>query len=313
MAEDYYEALGVARNASPEEIHKAYRILARRYHPDLNPDDEAAKKKFQAIQQAYEVLKDPKKREMFDRYGPSFESMGGAGAGGPWRARPGAAPSGGFTEADWGEIFGEEGAGGFADLFRQFTRRPSRRGGPSAARGANIEHELHIPFRTAISGGSAQLSVRRQSGKVETINVRIPAGIEDGKKIRLRGQGEPAPPHGQPGDILITVRVAPHPHFQRQGRDLIVRVPITLREALLGAKIDVPTPKGTVTMTIPAGTSGGKRLRIKGHGIPSANGGGDLFAEMQIVLPEKIDAQTRAALEKLDLQGPPDPRVHLRW
>jgi curved DNA-binding protein len=315
MAEDYYDALGLARNATPDEIHKAYRNLARRYHPDLNPDDEEAKAKFQAVQQAYEVLKDPKKREMFDRYGSSFESMGGAGAGGPWRTRPGAGPTGGFSEVDLGEIFGEgmEGAGGFSDLFRQFTRRPSRRTGPSTAKGANIEHQLHVPFRTAISGGNAQLSVRRQSGKIETIDVRIPAGIEDGKKIRLRGQGEAAPPGGQPGDILITVRVAPHPHFHRQGRDLIVRVPITLREALLGAKIDVPTPKGVVTLTIPAGTSGGKRLRIKGHGVPSANGGGDLFAEMQIMLPESIDEQTRAALEKLDLQRPTNPRIHLLW
>jgi DnaJ-class molecular chaperone len=315
MAEDYYEVLGVARNATPEEIHKAYRNLARRYHPDLNPDNEEAKKRFQEVQHAFEVLKDPKKREMFDRYGESFESMGGAGPGGPWRARPGAGPQGGFTEFDFSEMFGEggEGAGGFAEMFRQFTRRPGRRAGTGGTRGTNIEHELHIPLRTAVSGGNAQLSVRRRSGKVETINVRIPAGIEDGKKIRLRGQGESATASGQPGDILITVRVAPHPYFQRQGRDLIVRVPVTLREALLGAKIDVPTPHGTVTVTIPPGTSGGRRLRIKGHGVPTNNGSGDLYAEVQILLPETIDEPTRSAIERLNLPEPPNPRANLRW
>jgi DnaJ-class molecular chaperone len=314
MADDYYATLGVSRNATPDEIHTAYRSLARRYHPDMNPGDEAAKKKFQSVQQAYEVLKDPKKRELFDRYGPSFESMG-AGGGGPWRARPGAGPSGGFTEFDINEMFGEElgAGGGFADLFRQFTGRTPRRESPGAApRGLDVQTELEVPFRTAIVGGTAQLNVRRHTGKVETINVKIPAGIQDGKKIRLRGQGDLGP-GGKRGDILMIVRVAPHPSFQRQGRDLIVKVPLTLKEALLGSRVDVPTPKGVVTLTIPPGTSGGKRLRIKGHGVPSANGGGDLFAEIQIVLPDTIDEATKEALSKLDLDGPPNPRGHLVW
>jgi DnaJ-class molecular chaperone len=316
MAEDYYATLGVSRGATPDEIHKAYRNLARRYHPDLNPDDDEAKKKFQAVQQAYEVLKDQKKRELYDRYGPSFESMGAGGGGGPWRARPGAGPGGGFTEVDLSELFGEEGAdlgGGFADLFRQFTRRPQRKAGPSTARGANIEHELQIPFRTAISGGTAQLSIRRHSGKVETIDVKIPAGIEDGKKIRLRGQGDTGGHGGMPGDILITVRVAPHPHFQRQGRDLIVKVPLTLKEAVFGCRIDVPTPRGVVTLTIPPNTSGGKRLRIKGHGVQFAKAVGDLYAEVQIVLPASIDSDTKEAIGKLRLADPANPRGSLVW
>jgi DnaJ-class molecular chaperone len=315
MAEDYYATLGVARGATLDEIHTAYRNLARRYHPDLNPDNEEAKKKFQAVQQAYEVLKDPKKRELFDRFGPSFESMG-AGGGGPWRGRPSAGPGGGFTEVDLNELFGDEGAdlgGGFADLFRQFTRRAPRKAGPGAPRGANIEHELQIPFRTAISGGTAQLSVRRHSGKVETIDVKIPPGIEDGKKIRLRGQGETGGQAGAPGDILITVRVAPHPHFQRQGRDLIAKVPLTLKEAVFGCRVDVPTPKGVVTLTIPPNTSGGKRLRIKGHGVQTAKGVGDLFAEVQIVLPASIDSETKEAIGKLRLADPANPRGSLVW
>ncbi len=217
---------------------------------------------------------------------------------------------------DLNEIFGEgagDMGGGFADLFRQFTRRPSRKTGGGTPRGSNIEHELQISFRTAIAGGMAQLSVRRHAGKVETIEVKIPAGIEDGKKIRLRGQGEAAPSGGPPGDILITVRVAPHPYFLRHGRDLIVKVPITLHEAIFGAKIDVPTPKGVVTLTIPPGTSGGKRLRIKGHGIASGSREGDLFAEIQIVLPDFIDEATREALHKLNLSGPANVRANLVW
>jgi DnaJ-class molecular chaperone len=324
MADDYYATLGVSRDANADEIHKAYRKLARQYHPDLNPDDDAAKRKFQEIQQAYEVLKDPKKREMFDRFGPSFDQMGGApgGGGGPWRARPGAGPGGaGYENVDLNDIFGDafaEGSGGFADLFRQFTKKSPRRpggagaGAGTAPRGAHLEHELQVPFRTAVSGGNAQISVRRSNGRIETINVKVPAGIEDGKKIRLRGQGDPGPAGGQAGDILITVRVASHPSFHRQGRDLIVKVPVSLHEAVLGAKIDVPTPKGTITLTVPPGTSSGKRLRIKGHGVQHPQGAGDLFAELQIILPESLDDQTRETIRSLQL-GPSDPRVNLAW
>jgi DnaJ-class molecular chaperone len=323
MADDYYAALGVRRGASPQEIQKAYRDLARKYHPDLNPDDAAAKEKFKAVQQAYEVLNDPKKRELYDRYGAAYESMGseGPGAGGRagWR---------GFTrgqevpldDIDLSEIFGQhagsEGGGGFADLFRQFTGRATQRGrrpGPAVQRGSDIAHELHVPFRTAVSGGEAQLTVRRHSGKVETINVKIPQGIADGKKIRLRGQGEPGAGGAPPGDILITVRVAPHPHYQRQGNDLIVKVPITLSEAILGAKIDVPTPKGTISLTIPAGTSGGKRLRVKGHGVPQREAAGDLYAEIQLQLPETIDDQLADWARHSDEEPNRNPRAQLIW
>ena len=187
-------------------------------------------------------------------------------------------------------------------------RRPSR--GP----GADLHRDLHIPFNTSITGGQAQLSVRRASGKVETITVKIPEGIESGKKIRLRGQGEPSPTGGRPGDLLITVHVAKHPFFRRRGKDLDVSVPITLAEAAIGAKIDVPTPMGQITLTIPPNTSSGKRLRLKGMGVPTPGGGhGDLYAEMLIVLPDSFNEESRQAIRQLDERNPLEPRADLKW
>ncbi len=322
MAEDYYTTLGIKRGASPQDIQKAYRDLARKYHPDMNPDDATAKDKFKAVQLAYEVLNDPKKRELYDRYGAAYESVGEGAAAGP--RRPGwHRPAGGqevpLDDVDLSEIFGHQGGpgggGGFADLFRQFTSRSGGRDarGATARRGAHIEHRLDVPFRTSISGGTAQLTVRRRNGKVETIDVKIPAGIPDGKKIRLRGQGEPGSGGAPPGDILITIRVAPHPHYHRQGKDLIVRVPVALSEAILGAKIDLPTPQGTISLTIPAGTSSGKRLRIKGHGVPLADGAGDLYAEVQVQLPEPINADLSDWARRHPLSADANPRSPLAW
>jgi DnaJ-class molecular chaperone len=325
MAEDYYKTLGVAREASSADIQKAYRKLARKYHPDLNPEDASAKQKFQEVQQAFDVLNDPSKRELYDRYGSSFESMGAGGGprpgggGGRWYG------STGGEEVDFSQMFGERYGGGdpssmFGDLFGQFRRAGgrTRRAAPEEAyRGSDIATELEIPFGTAVQGGQAQISLRRQNGKIETLSVKIPAGIDEGKKIRLRGQGE-APPGGEPGDILITIHVAPHPWFTRRGNDLEVRVPVTLAEAALGGKVDVPTPKGTISLRIPAGSSSGKRLRVRGHGVPGRSGeAGDLYAELQVALPAKLDDESIELIKKLDehLQAaqPQDPRRDLKW
>lgn len=312
MAQDYYQTLGVSKTASQAEIQKAYRKLARKYHPDMNPDDRTAKDKFKAIQEAYDVLNDPQKREMYDRYGSAFESVGG-GAGPRWGGRGG--PEG-FQDIDFSQVFGQDGGGGgFEEILRQFAggartgRRPSPR-----ARGADLEHELHVPFNTAVNGGQAQLAVRRADGKIETISVKIPAGIEDGRKIRLRGQGEPSPSGGSPGDLLITVRVAEHPHFRRHGDDLELSVPVTLAEAALGAKIDIPTPQGEISLKIPAGTSSGKRLRLKGLGVPREKGDhGDLYAEIQIVIPDSLDEASLELVRQFDQRQPLQPRTNLQW
>jgi DnaJ-class molecular chaperone len=336
MAEDHYKTLGVQKNASQAEIQKAYRDLARKYHPDMNPDDKTAKKKFQQVQAAFDVLNNPEKREMYDRYGSSFETMGAGGpqqgpypwnwspgGPGPGGAGPGGA-SGGFSAEDidlsqfLGERFGQEGgAGGFADLFGQFRRASgkSRKNTGTPRRGADLLHELQISFETAITGGAVQISVQRPSGKTETLAVKIPPGIDDGKKIRIRGQGQPASGRGgAPGDILITIHVGPHPYFQRRGNHLQVRVPVTLAEAVQGAKIDIPTPKGTVTLSVPPCTSSGTKLRVKGHGVATKSGTpGDLLAEIQIVLPKQLSEADRKTIAKIDANYTQNPRKDLRW
>jgi DnaJ-class molecular chaperone len=317
MAIDYYATLGVPRSASQEEIQKAYRKMARKYHPDMNPDDATAKKKFQEVQAAYEVLSDEEKRKRYDQFGADFESVGAGGAPRGWRYTTTTGPQ--TFPFDLDEMFGGEqpdvsGGGGFADIFKQFSRGRGGRREARPARGADLKHELTVPFATAVLGGEAALTIRRGSGDVETLRVKIPAGIDDGKRIRLRGQGEPGIGEAPAGDILLTIHVSPHPHFRRTGNRLDVRVPVTLAEAALGAKIDVPTPQGTISLTVPPNTSSGKRLRIKGHGVRAANQPpGDLFAEIQIVLPENLTDAERQQLADISKRYPQSPRAELRW
>jgi DnaJ-class molecular chaperone len=338
MSEDYYAVLGVGRTASAEEIQKAYRKLARKYHPDLNPDDKASQKKFKEVQQAYDVLSDEKKRKLFDQFGPAFEQMGQGGgpqwsAGQPWTGKPGQVPPG-FEQFEVGGNWPGGGTGGgvppdLEDLLRQFTgggagggfdfgggATTRRRGrGRRAEPGADVRHEVEIPLRTAVTGGEVSLRIRRSSGgKIEMLTVKIPAGIDDGQTIRLRGQGEPSTSGGAAGDLLVSVRVGPHPSFRRDGLDLVVRVPVTLAEAALGGKVDVPTPHGTITLKVPPGTSSGARLRAKGQGIKKADGSvGDLYAEIVIVIPKQIDDESAELIRQLDAHLAHDPRADLQW
>ncbi|MBN2023776.1 MAG: J domain-containing protein [Pirellulales bacterium] len=322
MADDYYKILGVRRDASAAEIQDAYRNLARKHHPDVNPDDKDASRKFQQIQAAFDVLSDQKKREMYDRYGASFESAGaGPRGGGPWSAGPGGGYGGFQGEGfDFSQFFDERygsessGGGGFAEFLNQFRSSTGSRRGRSR-RGTDLEHELTIPFVTAVTGGKTQIALTRRGGKTETITVNIPPGIEDGKKIRLRGQGEPGAGSGKPGDLLLRIRVTPHEHFERRGKNLYLKAPITLAEAALGAKIDVPTPKGAVSVRVPPATSSGTKLRLKGHGVAARDGSaGDLLVEVQIVLPRQFDDESRQMLEKIAAAQPqPNPRAKLRW
>ena len=324
MADDYYKTLGVPRNASAAEIQKAYREKARLYHPDLHPDDKGAKRKFQELQAAFDVLNDPEKREMFDRYGSSFEARRTGAGPRPDGGRAWAAPGGefefNFDESGFKQFFGdrfEDAPFDLGEVLRQARRggaAPKGRGAGAARRGADLTQEIEIPFATSRGGGEVQLSVQRQSGRVETIAVKIPPGVEDGKKIRLRGQGEPAPKGGTAGDIILTLHVAAHPHFHRQGANLVVRVPVTLGEAANGAKLDVPTPTGTVSLHLPPGTSAGTKLRIRGKGVAMRNAPpGDLLAEIQIVLPKGLSEADRSLLGEIDQRYPQNPRSSLHW
>jgi len=313
MAEDHYATLGINHSASEDEIRQAYRKLARQYHPDLNQDDPKAKEKFQRVQTAFDVLNDPKKREMYDRYGSAYESMGAGGPGGPgpWQTGPGAQ---GF-DINLDDILG--GSGGpasFADIFKQFGQRGGRQRRNAPMPGRDLEHELTVPFASAVLGGSAEIAVRRADGRTESIQVKIPAGIESGKKIRLRGQGDAGVNGGPAGDMLIKVNVAPHPCFRRSGANLEVDMPITLAEALAGAKIDLPTPQGLISLSVPAGTSSGKRLRVKGHGIHFPSGAkGDLFAVVQINMPQNISQEDAEQLANIAQRYASNPRESLQW
>jgi DnaJ-class molecular chaperone len=322
MAEDHYQTLGVPRTASAEDIRKAYRELARKFHPDLHPDDEAAKEKFKKVQSAFDVLNDSSKREMYDRYGSSFEGVGGPGpGGGGWSGGPFPGAGGGFPgggEIDLESLFG--GAGGFGDLFgggRAKTSRGRRRAAQMP--GEDLTARIEIPFRLAIDGGKTDVRVDR-GGTGETISVTIPQGLPDGARMRLRGQGLPGTGGGPAGDLLLEVGVAPHPVFRRDGDTLEVTLPVTLSEAITGAKVDVPTPWGTIALRIPPRTSAGRKLRAAGMGVRHANGSqGDLIAEVQIVLPQSGDQEALVRLLEAaravdaGAAGAHDPRAALTW
>jgi DnaJ-class molecular chaperone len=319
MADDHYQTLGVPRTASAEDIRKAYRDLARKYHPDLHPDDDAAKEKFKQVQAAFDVLNDASKREMYDRYGSSFEGVGGGGprgwGGGPFQG--GGFPGGGGAEIDLESLFG--GAGGFEQMFGgrgRGTAAGGRRRRPAQAAGADVTARITVPFRLAIDGGKTDIQVDR-GGTKETISVTIPQGVPDGARMRLRGQGEPGSGGGPAGDLLLEVGIEPHAVFRRDGDTLELTLPVTLAEAIEGAKVDVPTPWGTIALKVPPRTSGGRKLRAGGMGVRHANGSkGDLIAEVQIVLPDTTDA---AAVERLldaarvAQGGAGSPRAQLSW
>jgi DnaJ-class molecular chaperone len=326
MNDDFYNILGINRNASQADIQKAYRDAARKYHPDMNPDDKGAKEKFQKIQEAYDVLSDAEKRELYDRYGSSFETMGaggpggGRGAGPQWRTYSPGAGGEGYADFDFSQVFGAGGdpAEGFGDIFRQFGGGAAgggaaRRRGRRKTKGADLTHEITITFASAILGSEVQLGIDRGDGEQKTLTVKIPPGVENGKRIRVRGQGEQVP-GGTPGDLLLTVHVTPHPSFIRHGNHLEVKLPVTLAEAALGGKVDVPTPHGVIALKIPPGASSGQRLRIKGHGVrPKTGDSGDLFAIVEVMMPPELSAEEQSWIQQIGERHPQNVRAELRW
>jgi molecular chaperone DnaJ len=346
----HYETLGVPKGASADEIKKAYRKLARRYHPDRNPGDAAAEERFKQIGQAYEVLSDPEKRKQYDTFGDAF--------------RPGQGPGAGNFQ---GFDFSGAGAGfDLGDLFGGLFNRGGRTAGREGQRGADVEVQVGISFPDSLRGATVKVPVEKAnpcttcrgsgaapgtapticpvckgrgitsesqgffalsqpcarcggagtvienpcptchgSGRLrstKTYQVRIPAGVKDGTRIKVRGKGEAGPRGGEPGDLYVVTRVAASPLFQRRGDDLVLDVPVTFSEAALGGQVELPTPDGgTVRVKVPAGSTDGKTLRVKGYGAPKLNGGGtgDLLARVRIAVPGSLSKQEREALERL--------------
>ncbi|MBQ9811845.1 MAG: J domain-containing protein [Thermoguttaceae bacterium] len=329
MAEDFYKVLGVSKTASQDEIQKAYLKLARKYHPDMNPDDpEAAKKKFQEVQSAFDVLKDPEKRKQYDQFGENYANFGGAnGAGFDFKGFSGGvnvnlddilkaftAGAGGPFGAGSGGPFGAGGAGFGGGPFGARSRARARRKPTGPEKGPNTTSSLKIPFRTSIVGGVVPISIRDvQSGKIKSVDVKVPVGIESGKKIKLREMGDPSPNGGPNGDLILTIDVEPHPFYTRDGLDLRVRVPITLKEAALGGKVDVPTPHGVVSVKAPAGTTTGSKLRVKGFGVrPGKGADGNLYVVFEVALPQTWSKEDLKLLEKMKLDGS-NPREKLAF
>jgi molecular chaperone DnaJ len=373
---DYYELLGVPRKASAKDIRAAYRKLARKYHPDLNPGDKSAEEKFKQIQEAYEVLSDTKKRQMYDQFGFNVPGPGGPG---PGAAYGGAAPEDIHFDFGGFDFGGAPGAGGtsFRDLFSQFFRgATAARPGPEREPGTDLEYQIDITFAEAMHGAVKKLSftrldvcnmcrgagvapgdekvcptcngsgqVTQVSGKmrfqitcsrcggsgrlrtlcrncggegrvqrVETLDVRIPPGAQTGSRVRVAGRGNAGTGGGPPGDLYIITNVQPHPFFERRGDDLYTVVPVTVSEASLGAKVEVPTIDGRAQVRIPPGTNSGKRLRLREKGAPSARQPGkrgDQIVEVQVVVPKPEDERVRNLLKELSKLDQEDPRREL--
>ena len=294
LEKDFYSVLGVPKDADAATIKKAYRKLARQEHPDHNPGDAKAEARFKDVGEAYAVLSDPEQRGQYDQLramagGPRFTAGGRGGAGfeDVFGGMFGGGQSGGrvrYTNAPGG-------AAGFEDLLGGLFGNAGAAGGFGPQQGADLATSATLPFRQAVEGSTVSLSVEGR-----TVNARIPAGVRDGQKIRLRGKGRPGAGGGPAGDLVITVRVTPHPVFSIDGDNLRITVPVAFDEAALGATIEVPTLDGaTVRVKVPEGTPSGRVLRVKGKGIPGSKG--DLLITVQVVVPQRLSSAAREAVQ----------------
>lgn len=285
---DPYDVLGVPKTADDKAVKNAYRKLARESHPDLHPNDKAAEDRFKEVQAAYDFLSDKDKRAAYDR-GEIDAAGAPRGTHTFYRNYAEGAPGGRYHDAD--EVFGNFGADDiFKDLFRSAGFRGGRGSGTIRMRGADMRFRLDVDFLDAVKGAERRLAL--PDGK--RLKVKIPPGSEDGQTLRLKGQGGPGMNGGAAGDAFIEIHVRPHPTFQRKGRDILVDLPITLDEAILGAKIEVPTIDGQVTMSVPAGSNTGSRLRLKGKGVHHHGGArGDQYVTLKVVLPDPPDPALR--------------------
>ncbi|HEX8136895.1 MAG TPA: J domain-containing protein [Pyrinomonadaceae bacterium] len=343
---DYYGVLGVSHSATEEQVKAAYRKLARKFHPDLNPGDKAAEERFKQLQEAYDVLSDVEKRKLYDQYGENWRVVQQGGGAPPsgwegWRAGQGA-QAGGFDFGGFdfcGFRSGEGGAGGF-DIFEELFSHAgagARKGGARRnRRGRDAEAELELSLEEAHRGGRRTLQMqaaeicqtcqgagatsgnqicqtcggRGQVLKSKTIEVNIPAGVRDGSTIRLAGQGGAGGEGATAGDLYLHIRLRPHPSFAVRGDDLEVELPVAPWEAVLGARVEVPTIEGQVEMTIPAGAQSGQRLRLRSQGLNKRRGGrGDVYVRLKIVTPRELSDEERRLYEELRRVSRFNPRV----
>ena len=312
MARDPYQELGVSRTASADEIRKAFRKLAKENHPDTNPGNKAAEERFKQVSAAFDIVGDAEKRKKFDAGEIDADGretfrggFGGAGARGPWGAPPGGGfgrgptyTSESFEGVDLGDILGEMFGGG--------GRGGGGRGGgfgPFSQRGSDVRARLEITLEDAIRGAKKRISF--SDGR--TIDVTIPKGAQEGQTLRLKGQG--AAGRAGPGDAFIELSIAPHPIYRREGEVLVMDVPVTVYDAVLGGKVEAPTPDGPVTLTVPKGSNSGAKLRLKGRGLSDAQGRrGDLFARLVITLPDRLEPELEAFAEEWKKKRPYSPR-----
>jgi len=337
---DYYGTLGVKKTATADDIRKAFRKLARKYHPDVNPGDKKAEEKFKELSEANDVLSEPKKRKIYDQVGfysdnidaktaEAYAASGGASAGGNPFGGAGGNPFGGYSQGgqhadfdfrdfDFGAAQQQGGRGGsFRDIFSGMFGGGATQEPPNTA-GADAEYTVQVPFWESIRGGEMKLNIQRPSamGRMtpEPVSFRIKPGTRDGQRIRLAGKGNPGTRGGPAGDLYIIVHIAEHPVFHRDADDISLTLPILPWEAALGAKVEVPTIDGRTMLRVPPGTQTGQKLRMREKGVPSATRPGvigDQIVEIRIVIPEIPNVEAKELWQKLEKLHPEDPRKDL--
>jgi DnaJ-class molecular chaperone len=329
-AKDFYAALGVSKDASADEIKKAYRKLARKYHPDVNPGDKEAEERFKLVSEAHDVLINPEKKKIYDEFGEEGLRAGfdpeQARKYKQWQQYGGGGAAGG--QGFYGDFSFDGGSvrySGFEDIFKNIFGDAGASGGRAQPRrgprkGVDIESTLEVDFITAVRGDTTRVTFQKQtpgSGSVEreTIDVKVPQGVDDGSRIRLAGKGEPGIDGGPPGDLFVTIRVRPHPFLKRDGDDLRLDLPVTVAEAMKGAEVSIPTPDGAVQLKIPPGTRSGRTLRLKGKGVPNLKSKtpGDLYVTVRVQIPSTNDEQALKAAETLERFYDGDLRGNIRF
>jgi DnaJ-class molecular chaperone len=320
---DYYSTLGVAKTATGKEIKQAFRKLARKHHPDVNPGDQSAEAKFKEINEAYEVLGDAEKRKKYDELGANWRAYEQAGPGGQgagpygagWNPNAGGGAQGGayrtMSEEDIREMFGN--ADPFSDFFHTFfggapgpEPRGGRTGRKTPRKGRDFEDEIQLDLEDAYRGATRRLTIK-QDGHARTVDVRIPPGVGEGSRVRVAGEGEHGSSGAQPGDLYLRIRLSPHPQFERKGKDLYTHVAVPLTTAVLGGEVDVPALDGkSLRLKVPPTTQSAQVFRLKGHGMPAvgktdgkADDSGDLYATVDVQLPRQLSADERAHFEAL--------------